>query len=649
MRYRISFPEFQLVFDGSTQNASYQVHGSVINSALKQILPEHFFEQKGQSERVYDNLRKKFLTLLPLVKATKCENVPGTMSFFCLFRYRINSFKIFFDLIVHWLIPGKRLDVDLIYAIDFHIPELNEDPFTLCELMIRVDKLEDLQQIERNFPIIESDVRLGVSSSYYAKRILEIKGLVPDQKTTMIQDYIASLVRRMPKMFDSDIFSEMQHALVICHDNFKLERSVRDFGRIISAHYLFRKVLLTYVKDFPRKRNIILKLFQTKVSFQAEPKKVLSIIVGLNFLRDKEVFEQRHLVEAIKQYIPNAQAIEESFYANRRGSEQIITVYLEIEKGDHKDFSSEEIAILRRKLPNDLKNHIGRLTLPVFMPRNEEEIMRNILSLGAQIKYLRDIPQVFISFDEQTDRNLFFTVIFVRVMTEDKKPIQDLFKGTNSFLRYIPDRTKIVGYLRKYPKEANVFRVKFAKDGFLRGDHSIDLYKARQAVVNELNRVLGEFRDFNGGMIAKQNELLTEVRSYLSKEGAKYNEILLENFFYSLAPVIMRTVLEPHAFKSLFEMLLESLDKGVPVGARCSLKMKSEPNFCFALMTAPARSVLDEFAKTVSKQPWHASELVQGYVKTAETVCVGYIYRCTDINKQIQFQHLLETAAQKSK
>ena len=58
---------------------------------------------------------------------------------------------------------------------------------------------------------------------------------------------------------------------------------------------------------------------------------------------------------------------------------------------------------------------------PVFMPRNEEEIMRNIVSLSDQIKYLRDIPQVFITFDEQTTANLFFTIIMVRLLKGEEK------------------------------------------------------------------------------------------------------------------------------------------------------------------------------------------------------------------------------------
>ncbi|KAF3363205.1 Uncharacterized protein PHSC3_000219 [Chlamydiales bacterium STE3] len=620
---------------------------SAIRRNLKKLLPENFFEQKSQSERAQENLKKRFLGLLPAVKAIICEEAPGNAFFLCLSKCRTNGFDFFFNLIVNWLIPGKRLDVGMVYAIDFRMPEIDDETYTICEVGVHIDKKEELEKIIRDFPIIESDVRLGVSSAYYARRILEVKGLEPDQKTAMVQRHIALLVKRLPKFFDTDVFSEMQHVLVICHDDFKHQRDVRHLSRIISSHYLFRKELLTCIKSLSGKRQVSVKIFKAQVSFPAGQRTVLGVAVGLNFLRDKEVFEQRHLLKAIKHYIPNAEAIEETFFVNRRGSEQIITLYVEIEKNDGREFTVEEITNLKLRLRHDLKNHVARLTLPVFMPRNEEEIMRNILTLSNQIKYLRDIPQVSISFDEQTDRNLFFTIIIVKLAKEGHKSFQEIFKGGGTFLRYIHDRTKNVGYLRKkYPKEATVFRVKFPKDSFLRGDHSIDLYKARQAVVNELNRLFGEFRDFNGGMIAKQNELLTEVRSQLSKKGAKYNEILLENFFYSLAPVIMRTVLEPMAFKSLFEMLLDGLEVGVPFGHRYSMKMKAEPDFFFVMMVAHTRSILDDISKAINKLHSHNSELAQGYIKTPETVCMGYIYRCTDVHKQMQFQKTLESAAE---
>ena len=281
---------------------------------------------------------------------------------------------------------------------------------------------------------------------------------------------------------------------------------------------------------------------------------------------------------------------------------------------------------------------------PVFMPRNEEEIMRHIWSLSAQIKYLRDIPQVVINFDEQTHTHLFFTVVLVRVATPGSSSIQDMFRNSDTFMEYIHDRCKTVGFLRKkYTKESTVFRVKLLKQQqFLRKDNAIDLYRARQAVTLELLRILGEFRDFNGGMISKQNELLAEVRNLLINE-PRYNDLLLENFFYSLAPVIMRTVLESEALKQLFSMQLKAMDAPFTDGENSSIDFFTNSSFVYAMIKSEQRTIRDEIVKTLSKFPIDSSELANSYVQVNHLHYIGYIYRCDDTVKKEQFVDSLQT------
>jgi len=378
-------------------------------------------------------------------------------------------------------------------------------------------------------------------------------------------------------------------------------------------------------------------------------KKVLSIVVGVNFLRDKEVFEKRHMLSAIQDLMPNVEAVENSFFNNRRGTEHISTLYLEIKKNDNTDFTSQDIRLLRRELPNDLKDRIEHLMPPVFMPRNEEEIMRNILSLSSQIKYMRDIPQVFITFDEQTHANLFFTVIIVRLVKPGTCSIQEMFKSSGTFLEYIHDRCKPVGFLRKkYAKEATVFRVKLSKEDFLRRDNSIDLYKARQTVCLELLRMIGEFRDYNGGMISKQNEVLADVKKQLGGE-VRYNELLLDNFFYSLTPVIMRTLLEPDVLCTVFMMLLESIEEGGLGGDTYRLMSKYDHHFVYLLIKSDDRTIKEEITRTINKFHLHSSELANAYVHVYDMHYLGYIYRCDHPFKQHQFSQMIQSTLNKEK
>lgn len=628
-----TLPEICTLYDLPQENLNSPLYRQAILHMLEKILPAPWNEIKNQ-----------FQDMLPILSSAPCQEAPGHFSFYVLTRNRTNTFKFFFDMIGNWLVPGKRLNLVLTYAADFRIPEMGSGSYTICEVMIHVESQEELEQINSNLPIIETEIRLGMKSIYYARRIMEIKGLTADAKTAMIQEYVAYLVTRLPKYFDYDVLTEMQHVLVLCRDDFKAARDSHHLSRLISIQYLFRRELREAVKRSGEKRHLQLKLFKANVG----TKRVLGMVVGVNFLRDKEVFEKRHMLHAIQNLIPNVEAVENSFFNNRRGTENISTLYLELEKTDGSEFTSQEIRLLRRELPNDLKDRIEHLMPPVFMPRNEEEIMRNILSLSSQIKYMRDIPQVFISFDEQTHTNLFFTVIVVRLVKPGTCSMQEMFKSSGTFLEYIHDRCKPVGYLRKkYTKEATVFRVKLSKEEFWRRDHSIDLYKARQTVCLELLRMIGEFRDYNGGMISKQNEVLAEVKRQLGGE-VRYNELLLDNFFYSLTPVIMRTLLEPEVLCTVFMMLLELIEEGGLEGDSYRLMTKFDHHFVYLLIKSDDRTIKDEITRTINKFHLHSSELANAYVHVYDMHYLGYIYRCDHPYKQHQFSQMIQSTLNKS-
>lgn len=244
---------------------------------------------------------------------------------------------------------------------------------------------------------------------------------------------------------------------------------------------------------------------------------------------------------------------------------------------------------------------------PIFMPRNEEEIMRTVIALDAQLKYVDDKQQVTITFDEQTERHLYFTVIVVRIVKEAESIASKM--QHSSFLQYLHDRTRNMGFLRKkYPKTATIFRVKFAKDPFFKKDGSIDIYKAREALAGELVRLIGNFRDYNGGILKKQKLLLETIKH------GRVEDDFLEPFFYSLVPACMRPMLDPEAFITLYNMLWQ--DEG----------MHYDGQFTYLMMKSEDRRSLEETAFNLFEKFQNGTDLVQGYIKIGDKYCMGYIY-----------------------
>ena len=194
------------------------------------------------------------------------------------------------------------------------------------------------------------------------------------------------------------------------------------------------------------------------------------------------------------------------------------------------------------------------------MPRNEEEVMRNILTLSNQLKFVDDLPQVNTSFEKQTDKFLVFTVVLARVLKENASSIKhELNKGVTSFT-YSVDRVKLVGKLRnKYPKEATVIRAFLPDRKFLRDDQSVDLFYARQNLVKELRAILGDFRDFNGGMLSKQKEAFDLFVNELHKD-ERIQRPLVEKFFHSIFPVEKRSLINPLEISFLYRMFLKMIN-----------------------------------------------------------------------------------------
>lgn len=636
-------PEIVTNFEPDNDQSNHEIYHALIRQILNKILPEHVFPLKNDEKNDLEVNDEGFIALLPYVTWIVSDNLPGNFSFYTISRYRSNAFRFFFEMIINWLVPGKRLNSISLFSADFKIPSVSDDLYTLCEVVVRIEDFDYLECIHTNLPTIETEVRLGMESSYYARRILEIKGISADEKIAIVQEHVAYLIERMPQYFDYDLMAEMQHLFVMCRDEFKAARNYRHLSRLICIKYLFRKEMKEKLKSTPMERHVNIKLFRTNVQVSEEKKQVLGVIVGVNFLREKEVFEKYHILNAIKRHIPEVVFVEGSYIPSKRGQEHFCHHYFEVEKSNGCKFTQNELATLKTELPSELKDLIEHPLHPVFMPRNEEEIMRNVLILSNQIKFVRDIPQIVVNFDEQTHSHLYFNVICVQVVNPGAKPLKILLESNaTNVIEYLHERTKMVGYIRnKHTKEVVIFRVKLAKESFLRRDHSIDLYKARQLVVMELSRIIGEFRDFNGGMIAKQNEILNEVKSLLIQK-CKFNEHLLENFFFAMNPPVIRTIIEPFAVKTLFLMLQEiinreTLDSDLPLHM-----IRATQDFVFVTIRGGGSHLKDEITQSFNAIQHHPSQIAASSVRVHEVTYLTYVFRCDDEAKHSQFCQAIE-------
>lgn len=599
----------------------------IVRSLLNRVLPD------SELGSINDHL--------PIVKWSGLDQtVPCNLSILLFCKHRPNGTEFFYDLISRWLLPPKQTPVEMFFSADFHLPEVSQSPFSIAEIIVQIKHAEDQELIKKNWKAIDTEIRLGILSSYQANRILEFKGLPQEGKIAMIQEKIGSLIQTRAGDYDQNIFSEMQRFLVSCMEEFKSLRDYHHISRIISILYLLRKTIQQKTLSFPNRRHLLVKFVKTRLAKESWEKNVLGILIGLNFIKENEVFEKTHLINALKN-LPGIKPVDNSFILDRSRENNIQTLYMEIEKEDGNDFSLDEIQTLKESLPHLLKGHIEYLMHPIFMPRNEEEILRNIMVLSRQLKYIHDIPQVIISFDEQVRSELSFTVISIRLLKAPGSDMETKIKKYQGKARVQIDRIRTLGALRKkYPKEATVLRVMLPVDEYFRSDHSVDLYKARKDVAEVMNYLLGNMRDYNGGMIYQQNEQYTVLKAALGISLSSH-ELILEKFFYALTPAHMRSVLDVETLKTFFLLLLQLFKKDT-LGSKPDFLFKEEPKKLFLVLPVMNSTQKKDMDHTIDKLAIPSHNLVSFYIDTFDASYAGYLFLSEDKEKQKKFLQELQ-------
>ena len=590
----------------SDVSLSFEIYLQSLRTLIFRALPKEILEfgkmiRSMESLVEIDEFYNQIQKAIPTVSWTKGgKTAPYIVSIttLCGSEHTHGVGRFLGDIYSRWIIPGKQLQLVYVHSLAFRFSIKPNLGFFIHELFIKIDSAKDLGVAHENLASLSKEVALNISAVQHARRVISLKPLSIDQrrliiqenisyllnkpskessysifdqmqhflikvsaeeKITQIKEQIAPLLEFRPQIFDRDIFHELQTFVFQFKDTFIADRDLSHLSRIISYTYLFRKVLANAALSHPNQRHLNIKLLHTRLDISGASKKVIGILVGINLLRENEIIGEKHLLKAIQSILPDAQKVEESLITDRKTNCSVRILHLEIYKKEG-NFSLEELKELRKRLPREVKSRIESVINPIFMPRNEEEVMRNILILSNQLKSLQDIPHVIISFHKQTETSISFSVVLLRVLKPGDSKLEKLFEKEKSKVQFSDHEIKTVGVIRKrYPKEANIFEIHLDKKQFLRKDYSVDLSKARRNVYTTLLDMLGDVRDYNGGMISKQNEVLNELKKLLLQINIR-NDFILENFFYSLTPNYMQSIAKPTILKKLFLLILESIE-----------------------------------------------------------------------------------------
>lgn len=657
-------------------NIEFDGYVVFIEQMLRNILPNDLLLALSTSKNP-DSIKNSFQALnekLPFMAWNTPHLAPCTLciSLLCHSDRTSGVGRFQCDILTRWLVPGNFLNISSVRSLDFSFIAYPHQPLFFHQVLIDVENDQQLALIKSNKESVEKELRLTILSVRHARHVIALKQLSSEQKKAIIEQNIASVISPLnnattnsvfdqmhnfwlhlsaedkikqlqnqfspyfetrPKIFDSSIFHEIKQSILLFGDQFTGMRNLRHVSRLISYQYLFRKTLMRKIVEAPHERHLSIKLLRTEISSLMPGKKsvVLGILGAMNVLSENELFEERHIEEAITHCLPSVRKVKNSFVLDRRSHDPIRIFYLEIEQIHETGFTLKAIKELKKNLPHKLKESVECVLHPVLMPRNEEEIMRNILLLSEQLKYISDLPQVIISFNAQTEHFLQFTVILLRILRNKEPSLPEIFRASKTRLKIEDLEVKKAGLLRKrYLKEANVFKVSLDKKKFLRRDFTIDLFKARQEVSLELGTILKGIRDYNGGILSKQQEVFQTLRNMVQKTMTiQHDDFLLENFFYSITPPLRQTLISPRSLLTLFSLIQDALDadyKKEPF----FLKAKFESDQVLIVAASPLPTLNDELRSLVVQLKIPSSELSCTKVGAHGICCIGYIYQNRD-------------------
>ncbi len=412
--------------------------------------------------------------------------------------------------------------------------------------------------------------------------------------------------------FDDAVINDLVLFYSLAKQKFLDHRTAPHLFRLVLSIYHMQRILLSSAVLSSRVRHLVVRWMPTNLVFPFLSRPVLGCLMGFNIMDRCELFDEKNIEVVLEKHFPDLQIVKESYYFHSSQHESLKVFYFEVEKKGGGDFSLSERKILKDTFEEKIKNGIQKLVPSVFMNINQEEVYKNVLILSQEISSIHDLPQVYITLEQHTGKEIIFHISLVQIAPFHRFSFKErTFGGSFLLERVLPVR-----YLNGHPVEAYLFRILLpCEASLLRSDGSLDFYAARQKVVGLLTRAIGEFRDYNGGLLIKQQELLFSFKQMLPEEMTQDAE-LLENFFHALVPLDKQALLDPKVLSHLFFYFLEHRKE------KCSdpfsLKIHQEHEKTFLLVRASDASILEVFHLFVRTQFSHMKDFAYNILELAD-------------------------------
>lgn len=436
-----------------------------------------------------------------------------------------------------------------------------------------------------------------------------------------VQEKLEKWVDRFPQSIDRSIMSDLYLLYLVATRKYLDHRNSTHLFRLILSIHLMQKKLLRKDTFFSNVRHIEIRWIPTTLRFPFSSRPVLSCLIGFNALDKYELFDEENIVLTLQKHFPGLRLVKESSYHHTSQHKNLKIFYFEIEKKDGSPFSLHEKSLLKNNIEEKIKNNIQKLSPALYIGNNEEEVFKNILVLSQEIQTLQDLPQACINLDQQTGKEIVFRVTLVYISPFHRFSLKEYFFNVS----FVSQRLLTVRQLEDHPIEAHIFHLHLPRDtSLVRADGSLDFYSARQKVATLIKNAIGEFRDYNGGIIIKQQEIFQGFKERFPAI-ADSDTNIMETFFYGLSPLEKQAVVHQDILATLFNYFLENRKQKLPKDSAYSFKVYNNELHTF-LVVKGNNSLTKNISAFLKEQAFRAHDITYNIVETPEEVFLNCVF-----------------------
>ncbi len=426
--------------------------------------------------------------------------------------------------------------------------------------------------------------------------------------------YLKKWLDRFSKCSDESILNELILFYSLAKRKHLDHRDPTHLARLVLSIYHMRRKLLSASALHSSTRHLVIRWIPTDLIFPFSSKPVMGCLIGFNVMDRCELFDEENILVSLQKHFPEFQFVKESYYNHASQDDGIRICYFEVEKKDGAPFSLQERKLIVHNFKEKMKNSIQRLIPSMFMKLNQEEVYKNILILSQEISSVNDLPQVSITLDQHTGKEIAFHITMVQIAPFHRFSFKERILGCSIIL----DRVIPVRHLDGHQVEASLFKLLLPYEpSLVRSDGSLDFYAARQRVSQHLLGAIGEFRDYNGGLLIKQQELLFSFKQTLPSEASRDPE-LIEIFFHALVPLEKQALLDPVVLSELFTHFVNHRKEKLTNSL--SLKVQPDEQKTFILVRSSDPSMSETISGVLRNYLPNTKDWAYNILETSEEV-----------------------------